>query len=206
MKKKHECSFSVSNLFYRCVRAVKFPTSAQMVPWSPSEFQLIAITWFGEILQFTPCQPSDKETIFLEIFNETKLKKGLWPLLFVLCFVFLLQGFAWLLPAFVIEMGRLNDVLRAYIALHSGIVSGHWFRPNEAKRVKIMSHNWKWKLRRDFIFILQKKKVLSFERKTTEWIFWTLLTFVFLLLFGTLCQVNQKLPNFTIYWSKFIQQ
>ena len=69
-------------------------------------------------------------------------------------FFFLLQGFVWFFPLFVIEVGKLKDVLRADIALHCEVMSGHWFEPKQTKKVKIMNHIcnntnsnlWEWNL------------------------------------------------------------
>ena len=74
--------------------------------------------------------------------------------LFLFVFVILLQGFVGLFPSFVIEVGKLKDVWRADIAMHSEGVSGHWLVAKQTKKVKRMSHNcnktnsnlWKWNL------------------------------------------------------------
>ena len=97
--------------------------------------------------------------------------------MFNMCFLFLLQGFVALFPWFVIEDDRFIDVWRADMALHSGMVVGHWLEPKQAKQIKTMSDNCnntnsnlsKWELRGETILRVLMQNQKFFQKDFFAW-------------------------------------
>ena len=84
---------------------------------------------------------------FLNCNGDTERFYKIWLVCWIFlcsffCFFFLQQGFG---SEFVIEVGRLNDVLRANMPSHCGEGHGFWVEPKETKKANTMSHNCKCK-------------------------------------------------------------
>ena len=147
---KHERSFPPSKkIFTDSSRQLNSQHQCKWFLWGPAR-----ASWFGLRDLVKKCNSLlanllNNKSVFWIVDWKTMQKRVWKSVLFCSFFFFLLQGFVWL---YVIEIGRFNDAWRAYIALHSGIETGHWFEPKQTKQVKTMNHNWKSKLRKEFMF------------------------------------------------------